>query len=148
LKEIHTRIAINSTPAVVWRILTDLSNYPAWNPFIPAAEGELVPGGTLRIKIRPPGRNAQDYRVRILEIEPERSLRWLGHFHLPGLIDGDHVFEIHNTGTGTVDLVQRETFRGLLVPLTWKSFLNTHLRNGFEALNHSLKAFAERTTGS
>jgi len=36
-----------------------------------------------------PGREAQDYKVRILKIDEEREFRWLGHFHVPGLIDGD-----------------------------------------------------------
>jgi hypothetical protein len=144
LREIQTRVLIDSSPAVVWGILTDLRNYPAWNPFIPEAVGEVTPGAALRILIRPPGEPAQKYRVRVLAVEPERRFRWLGHFHVPGLIDGDHVFEIHSSAPGRTEVVQRETFRGVLVPLVWKSFLDTKLRAGFEALNGSLKAAAER----
>ncbi len=144
MKELYTRIEINSSAAIVWGVLTDLKNYPAWNPFIPAAEGDLTPGATLRIKIKPPGREAQPYRVKILEIAPQKEFRWLGHFHVPGLIDGEHLFELNAIGPNKTELVQREYFRGLLVPLTWSSFLNTHLREGFEALNRSLKTVAER----
>ena len=147
MKEIYTQIEIKSSPGVVWRILTDFANYPSWNPFIPKAEGELREGAWLRIKIRPPDRKAQDYRVKILKIEEAKEFRWLGHFHMPGLIDGEHLFEINPAGENTVQFVQREYFRGILVPLTWKSFLNTYLRQGFEALNESLKNIAERSTG-
>jgi len=147
LKEIHTQIEIKSSPRVVWRILTDFANYPSWNPFIPMVEGELREGALLRIKIRPPGRKAQDYRVKILKIEEPREFRWLGHFLMPGLIDGEHFFEINPIGENKIQFVQREYFRGILVPLTWKSFLNTYLRQGFEDSNQSLKNIAERSTG-
>ena len=46
-----------------------------------------------------------------------------------------------------LEWVKREYFSGILVPLTWKSFLNTYLRQGFEDLNQSLKNVAERSTG-
>jgi len=34
------------------------------------------------------------FRPTILKAEPERELRWLGRLLLPGLFDGEHVFEI------------------------------------------------------
>jgi hypothetical protein len=146
LKEIYTEIEIKSSAKVVWRILTDFANYPSWNPFIPKAEGELREGALLRIEIKPPGRKAQDYCVKILKIEEGREFRWLGHFHMPGLIDGEHLFEINAVGKDNIHFVQREYFSGILVPLTWKSFLNTYLRRGFDELNQSLKKIAERST--
>lgn len=148
MREIRTRVVIDSPPGVVWGILTDLRNYSAWNSFIPEAMGEVTPGATLRILIRPPGERVQKYRVRVLAVEPERCFRWLGHFHVPGLIDGDHVFEMHSSAPGRTEVVQRETFRGVLVPLVWKSFLDTKLRAGFEALNAGLKAAAERAANA
>ena len=42
----------------------------------------------------------------------------------------------------TRDHVQREEFRGVLVPFFWKS-LDTHTRQGFEAMNAALKQRAE-----
>jgi hypothetical protein len=147
LKELFTRIEILSPADVVWRILTDPAGYASWNPFIPEAEGELKVGALWRIKIQPPGQKPQDYRVRILKIEEQKELSWLGHFHVPGLIDGEHRFEIQPTGSDRIDLIQREHFRGVLVPLVWRTFLNTHLRSGFDALNQSLKAVAERISG-
>jgi hypothetical protein len=146
LKEIYTEIEIKSSPKVVWRILTDFANYPSWNPFITRAEGELREGALLRIEIKPPGRKAQDYRVKILKIEEAKEFRWLGHFHVSGLIDGEHLFEINPVGKDKIHFVQREYFSGILVPLTWKSFLNTYLRQGFEELNQSLKKIAEGST--
>jgi hypothetical protein len=146
LKEIYTQIEIKSSPTVVWRILTDFVNYPSWNPFITKVEGQLAEGALLRIKIRPPTREAQDYRVKILKIANAKEFRWIGHFHMPGLIDGEHVFEIHPVEENKIHFVQREYFSGILVPLTWKNFINTYLRQGFEELNQSLKDIAEQST--
>jgi len=146
LKEIFTRVEIDCSTKVVWRILTDLDNYHIWNPFIPKADGRLRPGEMLSIKIKVSGRRAQDYRVRILKIEEEKEFRWLGHFHFSGLIDGEHIFELRALGPNKSELVQREQFRGILVPFTWRTFLDTRLREGFEMLNQSLKTSAERST--
>jgi hypothetical protein len=148
LKEIFTQVEIDSSADAVWAILMDFAGYASWNPFIPSVEGEAREGELLRIKIKPPDDKAQDYRVRILKIERPREFRWLGHFHMPGLIDGEHVFEIESLAPNKIRLVQRECFRGLLVPLVWKSFLNTRLRQGFEELNRGLKLRAERSSGA
>lgn len=144
MREIHTRIEIESPVEVVWDVLTDTAAYPAWNPFIPRAEGELRTGSTLRIDIQTPGRKPQPYRVRVTGLEPPRAFSWLGHFHVPGLIDGDHRFELRPLSARRVEVLQWERFGGLLVPFVYGSFLNTHLRAGFEALNRSLKQVAER----
>ena len=147
MRAIHTRIEIDAPAAVVWRILTDLPRYGTWNPLIPGAKGELRRGSYLEIKIKTPDRVAQSYRVRILKIEQQKELWWLGHFWIPGLIDGTHMFDIRPLPHGRTELVQRESFRGLLVPFTWKGFLDKYLRSGFEASNRGLKIAAEQAVG-
>jgi hypothetical protein len=42
-----------------------------------------------------------------------------------------------------VRLVQRERFRGILVPLVWRT-LDRDTRRGFEAMNQALKQRVER----
>ena len=34
------------------------------------------------------------FKPRVLNAEPERELRWLGHLLVPGLFDGEHSFTI------------------------------------------------------
>jgi hypothetical protein len=63
---------------------------------------------------------------------------------MKGILDGMHFFELFPEGTNRVRLVHREEFRGLLVPLVWRAFLDTRMREGFEALNRNLKELAER----
>jgi hypothetical protein len=52
-------------------------------------------------------------------------------------IYGEHIFEI-DMGENTVRFIQREQFRGLLVPLPWRS-LETKTRQGFNEMNAALK---------
>ena len=143
MKELYTEIQINAPVSEVWKALTDFSQYENWNPFIIKAQGELKPNAILQIIVRPPGKKAQNYQIILLKVDPQKELRWLGHFLISGLMDGEHIFEIQTNSDGSVRLIHREYFRGLLVPFVWNIFLNTHMRDGFEALNMSLKALLE-----
>lgn len=42
--EIVTEIEINSTPKRVWKVLTEVNNYPKWNPFIKSITRENKEG--------------------------------------------------------------------------------------------------------
>ncbi len=70
----------------------------------------------------------------------------MGRLRLPGLFDGEHIYEIAPLAESGVRFVQREEFRGVLVPLRWKS-LETNTRQGFEAMNAALKKRAEEEGG-
>lgn len=143
-KELKTEIQIHASASKVWQAITDFKNYEHWNPFIIKASGDLRENSVLNIVMRPPGQKAQPYRVRLTKIENGKQLHWLGHFlSTPGLIDGSHIFEILQNADGSVRLVHRESFQGVLVPFVWSTFLNTHLKAGFEELNHALKKYTE-----
>ncbi len=146
MKELRTAIEINASADTVWAILTDLSQFAAWNPFMPEAEGEIREGARLRVRIAPPGGKAMTFKPTVTRVEPGREFRWLGHLLLPGLFDGEHIYEIAPLAEGGVRFVQREEFRGVLVPLLWKS-LETNTRQGFEAMNAALKKRAEEEGG-
>lgn len=146
LTEIRTEILINAAPQKVWRILTDFKAYPAWNPFIKSLEqtsqGELKVGSRLKALIAPPDASAMTFTPAVTALNVNREFRWLGHLFIPGLFDGEHIFELMENGDGTTTLIHRENFRGLLIPL-FKKMLNDNSRRGFELMNRQLKAQAE-----
>ena len=82
------------------------------------------------------------FKPKVLNAEPNRELRWLGHLLFPGLFDGEHSFTIQPLGESRVRFVQREEFKGLLVPLLARS-LHNGTRRGFEEMNRALKERAE-----
>ena len=141
-RQLHTETVIAASPETVWTILTDFAAYPAWNPFIRRISGTLEPGARLEVDLSPPGGRAMTIRPTLREVQPARTLRWLGSLGLPGLFDGEHSFEIEPSGEGQVRFVQSERFSGILVPLVM-SFVGESTRQGFEAMNQALKERAE-----
>ena len=146
MKELYTEVMIDAAAARVFQILTEVTRYHEWNPLIVLARGKVAPGEKLDSRISPPGKSDQPYVVEVIRVVPEREFVWLGQMKMKGILDGMHFFELYPEGANRVRLVHREEFRGLLVPLVWRAFLDTRMREGFEALNRSLKERAERRT--
>jgi len=144
-REIATEIAIRAPADRVWGILTDFAVYPSWNPFVREVHGTPGPGERLRIVLARKGSSTMRFAPRVLVARAPEELRWLGRLWLPGLFDGEHQFTIVPDGTGGVRFVQRETFRGILVPLLWRS-LDRETRAMFGRMNEALKARAESLT--
>jgi len=80
----------------------------------------------------------------VIKAEPNRQLRWLGHLLLPGIFDGEHIFEIEEVDRDRVLFIQREVFKGLLVPLLARC-LDRDTQRGFEEMNGAVRERAETT---
>jgi hypothetical protein len=145
MKEIYTEIEIQSSSERVWQVLTDLEHFSQWNPFIRSVKGELKVGSQLEILVQPPSSSAMKFRPRILKVKPNREFRWLGNLLIPGLFDGEHIFIIDSLPDNKVRLRHSEQFKGILVPLLWKS-LDTNTRQGFNEMNAALKKLVESTS--
>ncbi len=142
MKEIREEIEIASSATRVWQILTDFPSYPYWNPFIRRAKGEAQEGAKLDVYLQPSGARGMGFRPVVLKAEANHEFRWLGHLLLPSIFDGEHIFTIEPTTPGRVRFVQREIFKGLLVPFLAKS-LDKDTRRGFKEMNQALKTRAE-----
>ena len=147
MKELHSEIEIKASAERVWRLLTDFASYPEWNPFIRQISGEPITGERLEVRIEPPGGRGMTFRPTVLNAEDNRELRWLGHLLVPGLFDGEHSLTIQPLEENRVRFVQREGFKGLLVPLFARS-LENNTQRGFEEMNRALKERAEAQTSA
>lgn len=136
--EIRTEIAIDAPPAKVWSVLTDTAAYAEWNPFIVDMQGEVAKGATLRNTMQPANGSQIVFKPTVLEVKPQRELRWLGRLFVPRIFDGEHYFLLEETATGT-RLVHGEKFRGVLL---WAMSTDS-FRGDFERMNVALKARAE-----
>ena len=119
MKELSTEIEFEGTREEVWEILTDLSAYPAWNPFLQEIEGELRVGARLRVRLQPVDERGITMKPTVRAVEPGRELRWLGHLLVPGSSTGS-IDSGSKARPGPVRFVQSERFGGVLVPLMWK----------------------------
>src|SRR5918997_986201 len=144
MKQLNTQIEIDAPAKRVWEVLTDFASYPQWNPFIRHISGRPAPGERLQARLAPPGGRAMTFKPKVLTAEPDRELRWLGRLPVPGVFDGEHSFTIEPLEENRVRFVQREAFKGLLVPLFARS-LETNTQRGFKEMNRALKERAETT---
>ncbi|MCC7163973.1 MAG: SRPBCC domain-containing protein [Anaerolineae bacterium] len=137
MKELCTAIEINAVPERVWQILTDTDKFPDWNPFIRSCKGKLAQGETVEVVLGEG--KTMTFRPTIVEVTPNRTLRWLGKLFVGGLFDGEHIFEIEPMDAHRVRFIQREKFSGLLIPV----FNLESTEQGFNAMNRALKQRAE-----
>ena len=140
-KEIRDEIEIGAPAEAVWKALTDFESFREWNPVIRPVVGTASVGAELRVQVRPPGGKAAAFRPKVTVAVADRELRWKGRLWLPGILDGEHIFEIEPLGSARVKFVQREVFSGLLVPFLAKSIDQIQL--GFEEMNRALKERVE-----
>jgi hypothetical protein len=143
MKEIRTEIVINAPADKVWKALTDFDSYPSWNPFVKYVKGNVAVKSKIETKIEPPGKNPMTFKPTVLKFDQNKELRWLGHLIIPGLFDGEHIFELTDNGNGTITFVQREQFRGVLIPL-FRKMLDVNTKQGFEQMNMALKERVEK----
>ena len=139
--DLHTEIDIDAAPETVWAILTELADYPDWNPFITSSTGTVAVGERLVNRLEPPGGSAMTFKPTITEVDEGRVFEWLGRLGVPGVFDGRHRFELVPDGNGT-RLIHTEHFNVVLVPLMKKN-LDSSTVAGFEAMNAALKVRAE-----
>lgn len=144
MKEVSTEIVIEALADRVWQILTDFAKFPEWNPFIKKMIGEPRIGARLEVRLEPPQGRAMTFRPKMVHLETNREMCWLGKLWIPGLFNGEHCFTIEALDEKGVRFVQHEKFTGLLVPLMARS-LDRDTKSGFEAMNRALKERAERT---
>lgn len=139
-KELTTKILINASPEKVWSILTNLNAYPNWNPFITSIthKEEVKVGNKIKAKI-----DGMTFKPKVLVYDTNKEFCWMGHLFFTGLFDGQHRFQLIDNGDGTTTFIQREIFKGILVPLFNKK-LDTDTKVGFEAMNQKLKELAEK----
>lgn len=136
MRTIESTATIHATATEIWEVLSAGQQYADWNPFITSVEGPLTVGSRPTLRIKPVGRNGMSFRPRVTHASPETGLRWKGRLFLPGLCDAEHQILLEQEGETRTRLVQRESFRGVLVPLLIGMLEPT--RQGFDAMHGAL----------
>ncbi len=144
--EFRTEIDIDAPVERVWQVLMDFEAFREWNPFIRRISGKAEVGARLDVTIGASGTRGMRFRPKVMKVAPNREFRWLGRVGLPGLFDGEHIFELKPLSSIGTRFVQRERFRGIFVPFLARS-LDRDARRGFEEMNRALRARASRTAG-
>jgi len=142
MNKIQTSIVIDAPAKIVWQILTNFDSYSKWNPFIIKSEGHLKKGGILNNTIQLEGQKAQTFNPVILQVEEEKSFKWMGSLFVKGLFDGEHYFELEAIDSHQTRLIHGEQFSGILSKVIL-SLIKEKTIAGFEQMNKALKEKAE-----
>jgi hypothetical protein len=137
-EQLKTQIVINANPQKVWQVLTKFNEYPNWNPFIKELTGDVRVGGIIKARLQPEGQKGMVFKPKVLSFDVNKRFSWQGHLFMPGIFDGEHIFELIDNGNGTTTFIQRENFKGILVPFLAK-MLDGATKQGFESMNQKLK---------
>ncbi len=139
MKTMSATIQIGAPPMTVWAVLTDLDSYPDWNPLFREASGQVAVGSRITLRsVHPANGRLMTVKPKITVADPGAELRWTSS--LPPFISGEHSFTLTEADGGT-RLVQAETFSGLLVPLSGKTFARAE--TSFQGINEAIKKRAE-----
>lgn len=106
-------------------------------------KGKPIEGQKIEVKLIPPGSNGMIFKPKVLKFQSCKEFRWLGHIIMPGLFDGEHVFELISLPNDATLFIQREKFNGILVPFLKKALDKSNTKIGFEAMNKELKHLCE-----
>lgn len=139
--ELRTEITIDAPAERVWAVLTNFDEYPEWNPFIRSISGDLRVGSRLAVTVSSVNGKTFHFKPNLLTVAPNRELRWLGRFIVPGLFDGEHFFLLGSQLDGRTRVEHGERFSGALIP-----FMGTLLAQttaGFRQMNEALKKKSE-----
>ncbi len=142
MKHLYTEIDINAPVEKVWDILLDFEHYPDWNPFIKSIEGNAGVGDRLKVIIHSPDSSPMKFTPVCLKLENKTEFRWVGRLLIPGIFDGEHIFQLKEMIGDQTRFIQREKFKGILVPFFWRG-LKTKTRKGFQLMNEKIKELAE-----
>lgn len=138
MKEFQSTITISAEPAAIWAILTDASQWTAWNPTVEKIEGKIAAGETIKVYATiSPGRA---FPVKVSEFAPPSKMVWTGGMPL-GLFKGTRVFTLTQVADGQTEFFMHEKFTGLMAPLITKSIPD--LQPTFEEFSAALKARVE-----
>ncbi len=142
MKNIETEIVIDAKPDVVWNTLMKTDEYEEWNPFVRKLEGQVEKGEQIAITLKQINGKEMEFKPTIVELVPNKELRWQGKLFIKGVFDGEHYFKLEPVGSDKTKFIHGENFGGVLIPLMGGVLKSTE--EGFKAMNEALKVRCER----
>ncbi|HZB64416.1 MAG TPA: SRPBCC domain-containing protein [Nitrososphaeraceae archaeon] len=144
MKELTTEIQINSSPEILWKVITDFKNYYQWNPILQKIKGEPLIGKQLEIHLITVGGKKRVYHPKVIKITPNHELRWKGTFFFSQIFSGERIFLIEKLSENKVNFVNKEIFSGIGVRFTSPK-MEDEIVASFKKMNEALKKTIERS---
>jgi hypothetical protein len=140
--ENRNEIIISAPVEQVWDILIDLDKYGEWNPLLYQAAGIVEVGETVVIHAKTASKDMK-FMCKVTRVEPLREFAWRFPVIHPILFRGEHIFRIERLSENETQFIDREWFKGLLLPTQAKD-LKTNGLLAMVEMGKALKDRAER----
>jgi len=140
-------VEIDAPQELVWSVLTDYEKYPEWNPYTVRVETTLELGTPIVLYLPDPMKPGEIFRnVEWLSIiDAPHHLQYNTGTEIPGI----HAIRdqwVEDLGDGRSSYRTTDVFAGDIAQLVF-DMQGEWVRNGFNAVAHTLKARAEQLRG-
>jgi hypothetical protein len=141
---VRSEIDIDAPAALVFALLTNLRDYPRWNPFTPKAVSTLELGAPIDMQVRLLPYYTKAQREFVTELSPlRRRVAWGMHMGRPDWGRGHRTQEVVVVDSERCRYVCEDNIGGQLRPLIIR-FFGGAMQRGFDDVGRALKAEAER----
>lgn len=138
-KSVHHEITINAAPEKVWDILTNMDEYPNWNPVMKLLEGEVQEGNKVKYKFTQDEKSISEIDAIVVQVIPNKLLNQKGG--IPLILTFNHRYVLESTGNSTKVIIH-EDYKGIGV-----NFWNPQsVEEAYKRLNVALKNRVEQTS--
>jgi hypothetical protein len=141
--EVQAVTEIEAPAAVVWDVLTKVTQYRAWSTMLHYRGGTLQVGATVQLRLELPGGTGYDFAPQVIALDPERRFAWRAITITRGVFDGEHSFELLPLTETRTRLRNHERYSGLLAPIFKRLPMMRDASAGFEAMNREIQVRAE-----
>ncbi len=139
--KIESRIGVQSPATVIWAMISNISDWPDWNPIYPKAEGDIQFGAKLTLEVALPGEAPRVIQPVIQDWTPNEQIIWSLQL-MGGLIRSTRYLEIETLDNGNCIFSNGEIFEGMLMPLIPKKTRRA-IKTGFTQLCETVRDRAE-----
>lgn len=139
--EYAAEATIEAPADMVWEVLADAAGYVRWDSGVEKIEGQIAPGGKIKLfsKINP----GRAFPLKVAIVEPNRIMTWTGGMPL-GLFKGVRTFTLVGTTPSRTAFTMREVFSGPMLGMVAKKMPD--LQPAFDQFAAGLKAEVEART--
>lgn len=143
---IDETVQIAAPAPVVWRVITDLSRYPEWNPFVRECRSDLAVGSPIDMKVHLFAGATIWQRERILTREDGIRICYGLEDAFFGALSSTRCHVVSQIETDVTCYASRFELRGPLAPVVG-TLLGAALRRGFSSMTAALARRAEQMKG-
>ncbi len=135
------RIRINAPADFVWRVLTGVEQYAAWNPFTPQVRTDFKMGSPVHLRVRmgPAKMKITEY---VCAFDKPRLIAWNKAFGARWLLFAQREQHLEAAGETGCSYHNTDRLSGVLAPLVYLC-CGGYMRRGFDDVGQGLKHYAE-----